>query len=242
MMQILPVMDLLGGRVVRGVGGRRQEYRPVVSQLTASCQPLDVARAFQTHFGLTGLYLADLEAIAGAEPSWHLYQALHAAGFRLWVEAGVREPPRARKLAQTGVGGIVIGLETVSGPEALAEVARAFPKRTIFSLDLRGGVPMGDASAWKGTDAFSIAVQALTLGVRRVLVLDLARIGVSAGPGTEELCGRLVTAHPDVEVSAGGGVGGLADLRRLRDCGVRVALVASALHDGVLRRADLDRL
>ena len=40
-------------------------------------------------------------------------------GFALWVDAGVREPGDARALAAAGTG-VVVGLETVSGPEALA--------------------------------------------------------------------------------------------------------------------------
>jgi phosphoribosylformimino-5-aminoimidazole carboxamide ribotide isomerase len=81
----------------------------------------------------------------------------------------------------------------------------------------------------------------LALGVRRLLVLDLARVGVARGPGTEGLCARLA-GQPGVEVSAGGGVRGRADLERLAGCGVRAALVASALHDGALSRADLEGL
>jgi phosphoribosylformimino-5-aminoimidazole carboxamide ribotide isomerase len=242
MMQILPVMDLLGGRVVRGVAGRRQEYRPVVSQLTSSSQPLDVAAAFRAHFGLNELYLADLEAIAGAEPAWTIYQALHAAGYRLWVDAGVREPSRARRLAEVGVDTLIVGLETVAGPEVLGELARTYQKRLVFSLDLKGGEPLGEVSVWKGPDAYGIAVQSMGLGIRRLLVLDLARVGVGQGLGTEELCARLTAGHPEVEISAGGGIRGLADLRRLRDAGVKAALVASALHDGVLRRTDVDGL
>ena len=42
-MKILPVIDLMGGQVVRGVAGRRDQYRPVVSRLTPSSAPLDVA-------------------------------------------------------------------------------------------------------------------------------------------------------------------------------------------------------
>src|SRR5947209_19648396 len=62
-MQIIPVLDLMGGRVVRGVAGRRSEYRALTSALTASSKPLDVARAFRLHFGLATLYVADLDAI-----------------------------------------------------------------------------------------------------------------------------------------------------------------------------------
>ncbi len=238
-MRIIPVLDLMGGVVVRGVGGRRREYRPVVSQLTTSCAPLDVARAFADHFGLTELYLADLDAIGGARPAWAACDALHAGGFRLWVDAGVRGPEDARALARAGVATVVVGLETVAGPDALGEAVCELGARTVFSLDLRDGTPLGAGTGWGATDALSIAARAVGLGVRRLLVLDLARVGGGAGTGTDALCARLAAAYPQVEVSAGGGVRGGADLRRLRESGVRAALVASALHDGTLTAADL---
>jgi len=75
-----------------------------------------------------------------------------------------------------------------------------------------------------------------------VLVLDLLRVGEGGGPGTEALCATLIAEYPDLELTAGGGVRGAADLRRLRACGARAALVASALHDGALSRGDLDEL
>ena len=255
-MRIIPVLDLMGGVVVRGVGGRRREYRPVVSRLTPSSAPLNVARAFADHFGLTELYLADLDAIAGGRPAWATYAALHAQGFRLWVDAGVRRPEDARALARAGVETVVVGLETVAGPDALGEVVAELPRRVVFSLDLRDGCPIADCGLWladfpsipdpqsaiRNGGAWSLAGRAVGLGVRRLLVLDLARVGGGAGTGTEALCARLAAAYPEVEVSAGGGVRGVADLRRLRACGVRAALVASALHDGALTAAELAAL
>jgi hypothetical protein len=47
-MRILPVLDLMNGVVVRGVGGRRSEYRPVASRLAVSADPADVAAASPT--------------------------------------------------------------------------------------------------------------------------------------------------------------------------------------------------
>ncbi|MFM8221178.1 MAG: nickel transporter, partial [Planctomycetaceae bacterium] len=44
-MQVIPVLDLLGGVVVRGVAGQRDSYRPIVSQLVDGAEPLAVARA-----------------------------------------------------------------------------------------------------------------------------------------------------------------------------------------------------
>ncbi len=242
-MRILPVLDLQNGQVVRGIGGRRHEYRPIVSRLTPSAHPWDVARAFRDQLGLAELYLADLDAIAGADPALETYGGLRALGFRLWVDAGVRDLHRAALLAGARIEGIVVGLETVSGPQALETVCRELGnERIVFSLDLKEGRPLGDTSGWPAPDPEMIAQQAIALGIRRLLVLDLARVGGEAGTGTETLCRRLVQAHPDVELAAGGGVRGLQDLERLRQAGVQAVLVASALHDGQLRREDLAQL
>jgi phosphoribosylformimino-5-aminoimidazole carboxamide ribotide isomerase len=239
-MQIIPVLDLKNGQVVRGVAGRREEYRPIVSRLTSSAHPLAIARVFRDHFGLTELYLADLDAIAGRPPALALYAALRALGVRLWVDAGVRDAAAATELAAFGVATVVVGLETVRGPGVLREACAALgPERLLFSLDLKNGSPLGDLTPWNCSDGWSIAEEAIAAGVRRILVLDLARVGGSGGTGTDGLCARLAAAHPAIAVAAGGGVGGSADLERLRQCGVRAVLVASALHDGRLRREDL---
>ncbi len=241
-MRILPVLDVMGGEVVRGVGGRRHTYRPIVSRLTASSRPVEVARSLQAHFGRDEFYLADLDALSGGEPAWSIYAALRGQGFRLWVDAGVRQVTDACQLADFGIENIVVGLETVAGPNELAVVVGSLGERIVFSLDLRQGEPLGDRGAWAERDAWGIAEQAVRLGVRRLLVLDLARVGLDGGIGTRELCERLCATFPKVEVAAGGGVRGREDLEELRACGVATALVASALHDGRLSRADLDGL
>jgi phosphoribosylformimino-5-aminoimidazole carboxamide ribotide isomerase len=235
-MRILPVLDLQNGLVVRGVGGRRQEYRPIVSRLTPSSNPLDVARAFRAHFGFDELYLADLDAIAGRPPAWDTYAALREAEFRLNVDAGVRTTADAKPLAGAGVEGIVAGLETIAGPEVVRDLCRELgSERILFSLDLKEGRPLGNLAAWHTTEAWPIVERAVHLGARRVIVLDLARVGGHGGTGTEEFCARLAGEFPGVEVLAGGGVRDENDLVRLQQAGVMGVLVASALHDGRLR-------
>jgi phosphoribosylformimino-5-aminoimidazole carboxamide ribotide isomerase len=236
---VLPVLDLMAGRVVRGIAGRRREYRPVVSRLTPSSEPAAVAAAFADHLGLTEVYLADLDAIGGNAPAFDVYARLRAGDHRLWVDAGVRTPERARELARAGVERVVVGLETVAGPGAVAAAVDEFGERVVFSLDLRDGRPLGEVAAWPTQDAEGIAEHAVALGVHTVIVLDLARVGVGSGTGVEGLCARLTTACPGVAVYVGGGVRGAGDLRQLRAAGARGALVASALHDGLLSREDL---
>ncbi len=188
--------------MVHGIGGRREFYRPIHSQLTPSSDPVAVARAFRDHFGLSELYLADLDAIAGMPPACHVYTELHSLGFRLWVDAGVRETRTAQLLAEAGVATIVLGLETLAGPDVLAEACTQWGwQRVVFSIDLKDGVLLGNVAAWSQPDARSIAAQAVSLGMRRLLVLDLARVGVGVGLGTEKFCAELVSAYPDVEVT-----------------------------------------
>jgi phosphoribosylformimino-5-aminoimidazole carboxamide ribotide isomerase len=242
-MRIIPVLDLQGGHVVRGIGGRRQEYRPIASPMSASSRPIDVAQAFRQRFGFAELYVADLDAIAGAAPALITYAELRAEGFQLWLDAGVREAAMAAALSAAGIERVVVGLETVAGPATLQTTCSQLgAERVAFSLDLKQGEPLGDTSAWERSDAWSIAGQAIALGVKHLILLDLARVGMSGGTGTDDLCGRLAATYPEVQLVAGGGIRDPADVRHLQRCGVGAVLVATALHDGRIRPEDLTGL
>jgi phosphoribosylformimino-5-aminoimidazole carboxamide ribotide isomerase len=226
--RLIPVLDVLNGEVVRGVGGRRSEYRPIVSRLTSSTDPVEVARVLVNTFWPAELYLADLDALGGADPGVAVYRAIRELGVRLWVDAGVRSGDDAERIAIAGCD-VVAGLETVAGPDGLREIIDAVgAERVVFSLDLRDGVPLRE---WPGQDRSPVPL-VVAWGITRLIVLDLARVGGGAGTGTDDLCRELASAYPQVEVIAGGGVRGPDDLRRLEACGVRGVLVASALHDG----------
>ncbi len=237
-MRIIPVIDLKAGVAVHGIAGRRDEYRPVQSRLTSACDPVDVARAFRDRLGLNELYLADLDAIAGAEPAWGVYAAIRRLGCRLWVDAGLSTASQAEALAGAGLERIIAGLETVAGPEVLDCLNQTLGERLAFSLDLKDGTPLGQRAAWGAADAQTIVRRVVEAGVRSVIVLDLARVGGGGGTGTEELCGRLAAQWPRLELVAGGGVRHREDLARLRACGVHAVLAASALHAGHLGPED----
>src|SRR5262245_20891127 len=111
-MRVIPVMDLKGGHVVHAVGGRRDEYRPIRSHLVDSSSPLIVARTFRDKLRLSEIYVADLDAIAGAEPACDLYRAIADMGFDLKVDCGVREARTVQAVREAGISGIVVGLET----------------------------------------------------------------------------------------------------------------------------------
>ncbi|HEV3341933.1 MAG TPA: HisA/HisF-related TIM barrel protein [Pirellulales bacterium] len=241
---VIPVIDLMRGVVVRGVAGKREEYRPIKSLLCDEPLPGAVGGAF-ARLGFREAYVADLDAIAGAEPDWPTYEVLMGCGLKLLCDAGAGTGRRARELAEfthdrQRLAAVIVGLESIADESDLAAaVEAATPGRTIFSLDLRAGVPTTRVPPWKDLTAQTIAERVIDLGVRRIIVLDLARVGVNTGVSTTELCRRLRKLYPALEIISGGGVRNADDLRALAEAGCDAALVASALHDGRLTAADL---
>lgn len=244
-LRIIPVIDLKQGLVVRGVGGRREEYRPIESQLCPNARPETVAKAFHD-LGFREAYVADLDAIEKGTFCFSdaKKQNVPFSGLRLFVDAGLRNADDARRLANVVVdgqplAGVVAGLESLDSPQTLAEIlAIVGPERLIFSLDLKAGVPLTTAAAWLGLSPEQIAKIALRTGVRRMIVLDLAKVGVGEGVGTEPLCRTLRCLDAELEIIAGGGVRSADDIDSLAQAGCDAALVASALHDGRLNATD----
>ena len=244
MIEIIPVIDLKGGVVVHAIGGQRERYCPVVSRLTTSSRPGDVAAAFAA-LGARQVYVADLDAIAGNEPDFAAYKAISETGLRLWLDAGVRHPEDARHIAQSiGDGGaldsLVIGLETLATTAALCDLLSApTAARMVLSLDHRNGQPLTQIPAWRTASVVDIACEAAGLGVRRFIDLDLARVGSGDGPQGRGLADQLRHAHKDAFIAVGGGVRSAQDLTDLAEMGYDAALVATALHDGSIAETDL---
>lgn len=217
-MRIIPVLDILGGVVVRAIAGQRHRYAPIESQLVVSPEPFHVASRLLEVSGATELYLADLDAIITGQPvNNSICDLVRVLGVPVWFDGGFRSTPQELDPLIRPV----IGSETFGLP--------SFASRSwAYSLDLREGVPLGCV----GESALSLANRAVEMGFLSLIVLDLAQVGTNRGPGTLELLGQIRTRHPSIELIAGGGVRDRDDWNRLSDIGVDAVLVASALHDG----------
>lgn len=241
-MIVVPVIDLKGGVVVRGVAGRRGEYRPIVSRIAREPTPRAVAEVFAQRFGFRQTYIADLDAIHGRPANFAVYHEIAACGLRPWIDAGVGTVEQALQLIELEAS-IIVGLESLASPEELPKIVAACGAgRVVFSLDLKTGRPITKVAAWQNTSPDVIASFAAAAGIGRLIVLDLADVGVGGGTGTLGLVRKLRSAHPQLEITAGGGVRGIADLRKLADAGCAAALVASALHDGQIASEEIQCL
>ena len=239
-MLILPVLDLLNGIVVRGVGGRRDEYRPVESVLTASAKPLDVARAFRERLGLTTVYVADLDGILHQRPNEPVFRQLVADGFELWIDGGLRSLADANRLRTVGAAKVIVGLETLPDARLLTTLIGEFGAEPIvFSLDLQARQPLLGAAEWPDATPLGIARTVMELGVTQLIVLDLASVGEQRGPSTLDLCRSIRQIAPSVRLITGGGVRNAADLEPLQAARIDSVLLATALHNGAIGRAEI---
>lgn len=243
-MRILGVIDLAAGRAVHAVGGQRQTYAPIAPHADGPAfdtgDASTLAAAYR-RLGVGTLYVADLDAIGGGRTQEACLRSIADAGVPLWVDAGVNGGDDAAALLAAGAARVIVGLETLRSEAALCGVLdRIGPDRTVLSLDLRDGRPLArhDGGAFGGDDPAAIAARAQALGVRTILVLDVARVGRRTGPDLALLT-RVRQAAPAVAVLAGGGVRGAGDLAALEQAGCEGAAVATALVDGRLTAADL---
>jgi phosphoribosylformimino-5-aminoimidazole carboxamide ribotide isomerase len=240
-MRIIPVIDILNSVVVRGVSGQRSQYRPLESRITVSVEPLAVANAFRDTFGLSTLYVADLDAILNAEPNFKIYQALQSDGFELFIDSGLRNAFDAEALLMAGASKVIAGLETWPSLATLEMMLqRVRPERVIFSLDLKAGQPIRKLDDVMSDDPIDIGCAVIESGIRELIVLDLAAVGVSSGPTTLDICQSLRDFAPKLELITGGGIRSSNDLSTLRADGINGVLVASALHDGSIGPDDLN--
>ena len=225
-MRIVPVVDLKGGIVVHARRGQRADYAPLRSPLVDGCEPVAVARALCGVARANTLYVADLDAIDGAPADVETLSALSAVA-DVWVDAGATTRARADELTGAGATRNIVGTESLD-PGAVDDMD--IPPR-LLSVDLRDGKLISPRAELSGREAAAAAPLATALGVREVLVIDLARVGSGSGPPLEAVA-ELAAALPGVAIYAGGGVRDEGDLRALEGAGAAGALVATALHEG----------
>lgn len=230
-MEVIPVVDLKGGVVVRARMGQRDQYRPIETPLSPTSDAVDVMRGLLSVHPFATLYVADLDAIEGRGDNRMALTRLRAEfpQLALWVDSGISDRRGAEDWLDAGWGQLVLGSETQ--PDATLVRHFAGDARVALSLDFRGrsfqGPPalLEEAGCWP----------------QKVIAMTLARVGSGAGPDLDRLC-AIRDAAPGRRVYAAGGVRDAADLLALKRAGIAGALVASCLHEGRLSGKDIAAL
>jgi HisA/HisF family protein len=239
-LNVIGVVDLLSGRAVHARRGERERYRPVHAAPgvpLVSGDPVSLARLYVDHFGLSELYVADLDAIRGGAAQEQTVAQLTSIA-PTWLDAGVSSTRAAERAGTLGVRRVIVGLETLVSFQSLVELSATIGAgRTAFSLDLNDGAPIG-GSIGRGRTIEAIVDDVVKAGVGAIIVLDLARVGALAGPDIR-MVSRVRSHCPTVDLIAGGGVRSTDDLISLADAGCDGVLVATALIEARLTISDL---
>ena len=228
-MEVIPAIDLRGGRCVRLHQGDFDR------ETVFSDDPVSLALQWQEQGGRR-LHVVDLDGAATGEPT-HLEaisSIVAALDIPVQVGGGIRSAATARAWLDAGVARVVIGTAAVRDPEMVRAVCRVHGSdQVVVSIDARGG--MVALQGW--TEASEVSVLDLAqrmsaLGVVRLLYTDIDRDGMLTGPDVDTNA-RLVR-DTGMAVLASGGVASVEDVRRLVPTGAEGVIVGRALYTGAV--------
>lgn len=229
---VIPALDLKGDAVVHAKSGNRADYRPIESPYGAAGDPFAIARGLLSHTASPSLYIADLDAIAGVGNHFELVRGLSYAlpDTALWIDAGFSDVADCAFWLPLGAT-LVIGSESLDGADAWREIHAAFGEGVVLSLDF-------DADGRKGPDAL---FDDASLWPRRVIAMNLSRVGTDSGPDTDGIK-SLVGMSDGTAIFAAGGIRDARDLEALADLQAQGALLATALHRNAVTQKEIAAL
>ena len=239
-MRIIPVIDLMHGKAVHAVAGKRERYTPVKkSVLVRHPSTLSIAKALQG-LGLEELYIADLDAICQIGHNHDLIgQIVAETGMKVMVDAGFRFADEVSEYVDEGVEKIVLATETLESFEEIPKVINDYKAQVMASIDIKSGQVIAES------DSMQVPLAELIRkfedkGASEIIILSLDRVGTERGPDLESL--KLALQCKSMPILVGGGVRDIKDVHLLCAQGAAGILVSTALHKGIITKNDLGRL
>ena len=222
-LEILPAIDVLGGRAVRLAGGKREAVT------LEGGDPVELATRLAAE-GAERLHLVDLDGAFSGVPSVALVERVCAAGgVPLQVGGGYRSPEAIAAALDAGAERVMVGTAALT-PGFVEDAVARFGQALVVAVDMRDGRVA--VEGWTQVSELTpgdLAARCAALGVARLLVTSAARDGTLLGPDLALVDEVLGAGLP---VLAAGGIASLDDLRMLRSAGCEGAVVGSTLLAG----------
>lgn len=234
-MELIPAIDIRGGRCVRLLRGefnRETRYE---------LDPRDLAREYRAA-GARWLHIVDLDGARDGNRGNAALIAEIAASAELSIQlgGGIRsEASLAEALACADR--VVIGSLAATSPETVSDwIGRFGPDRIALGLDVRldpSGTARVTTHGWTADTELTLddaIARYEPVGLRHVLCTDVARDGALAGPNLA-LYRSVQAAWPSIALQASGGIRIAADLEALASTGVAAAISGKALLEKRIR-------
>lgn len=226
---VIPAVDIRGGRCVRLRRGLPEE------ETVFGEDPVEAALLWESQ-GAELIHVVDLDGAFAGEPVNRavIEKLARRVGVPVEVGGGIRDSGVARGYIEAGVARVVVGTRAFTDPSWLARLAGELGDRLVVGVDAKEGLVA--VSGWTGDAGLSPleAVAGLEeAGVKRIIYTNVGRDGTLEGPDFEGT--EAVARAASMPVIASGGVGGMADIervRRMRSLGVEGVIVGMALYRG----------
>jgi phosphoribosylformimino-5-aminoimidazole carboxamide ribotide isomerase len=225
--QVIPAIDILGGRCVRLTQG---DYsKPTVY----ADDPVEVVKRFHGA-GAQRVHVVDLDAARGSASNRPVIaKMLDGLDVQLQVAGGVRTAEAVDTLVDAGAQWVVMATAAVRDPHLFERCTIKHPGRVMAALDVKDN--KAAVGGWLDTDSVSVGAlvsrwEFLPLG--GVILTCIDRDGTMTGPDLQTL-GR-VRKMTKFELQYSGGIASLDDLRRVSAAGAQGAILGKALYEGKL--------
>jgi phosphoribosylformimino-5-aminoimidazole carboxamide ribotide isomerase len=223
--QVIPAIDILGGRCVRLWQGDFQQPTTYSDDPTAMTQDFERAGAPRVH-------IVDLDAARASGDNRELIRRVIAAtAVSIQVAGGVRSEEQVAEWLSVGASAVVMGTAAVREPGLLSYCAERHGGQVLAALDIRNGKPA--VSGWveiESTDVEVLVHRWNMLPLAGVVVTATERDGTLAGPDLEALQEvRAICKHP---IQYSGGISSLEDLRAVRESDVAAVILGRSLYEG----------
>jgi len=224
-MKIFPAVDILGGKCVQLVQGKRESATAYGDPLACATRWLDL--------GATALHVVNLDGAFGtsSQNAGLIAELIKKTGVEIELGGGIRSVEDARHWLDIGVDRIIISTLATQDPACIRTRAGEFGSgRVMPGVDAKGGQIA--VHGWQETagDYLDWATKFEELGAGSLLYTNVdvegLQQGVRFGPVK-----RLID-HVGIPVVVAGGVSSRADVAGLRDAGACGAVLGSALYSG----------
>lgn len=233
-MNVIPAIDIRGGKVVRLAQGRADR------ETVYADSPLETAKRWAS-FGVGMIHLVDLDgAFEGELKNIDIVRSIaRAVNVKIELGGGIRSEESVRLAIDVGVSKVVIGTRALD-ERFLRKVLKDFGGSIVVGIDASAG--MVRTKGWvaeTNMKAVDLARTVEAAGVRTINYTDISRDGMLEGPNMASL-GEMLEAV-DIDVVAAGGVSAIDDVRRLRALepkGLAGLIVGKALYEGQIDLAE----
>ena len=233
--QVIPAVDIQGGKVVRLRQGRQDD------STVFDDSPVEVARRFAAE-GATRIHVVDLDGAFSGRPVNEeiIRRIVNAVECPVQMGGGVRNYEIAARYLGAGVSRIILGTSIVRNPEEVLRITKAYPGKVAAGIDAKDGfVAIRGWVEVTGVTAVDLARQMEENGISCFIYTDISRDGMMEGPNFQSI--REFARGLSTPVIASGGVSTMEDLATLGEMesdGVCGAVIGRAIYDGSLSLAD----